>query len=112
MQDFTVDLKRASRTQIAEPTSAPATPLNRTWLAVAAVLLVVAVGAIYWLVGRASATFENPLANAQFTRLTDFPGFEEDAAISPDGKFVAFLSDREGPYDIWLNQLATGQFFN
>jgi serine/threonine protein kinase len=55
---------------------------------------------------------ENPLANAQFTRFTDFPGSEQDAAISPDGKFVVFVSDRDGPFDVWLSQVGTGVFTN
>ena len=41
----------------------------------------------------------------KFARFTDFEGIERDAAISPDGKFVAFVSDREGPLDIWMSQV-------
>ena len=33
--------------------------------------------------------------------LTDFEGAEHHAAISRDGKFVAFLSDRDGTWDAW-----------
>jgi Tol biopolymer transport system component len=55
---------------------------------------------------------ENPLANARFTKFTDFEGSERDAAISPDGKFVAFRADRDGPLDIWLSQVGTGRFVN
>jgi Tol biopolymer transport system component len=54
----------------------------------------------------------NPLAHARFTRLTDFEGSELDASISPDGKFVAFLSDREGVFDLWATQTESGEFFN
>ena len=54
----------------------------------------------------------NPLANAQFTRFTDFPGTETLAAISPDGRFVAFLSDQDGPFNLWLSQVDTGRFAN
>ena len=52
----------------------------------------------------------NPLANAQFTRITDFPGTETHASISPDGRFVAFLSDRDGPMHVWLTQVGSGRF--
>ena len=55
---------------------------------------------------------DNPLANAQFTRFTDFAGSEQDAAISPDGKFVVFVSDRDGPFDVFLSQVGTGVFTN
>src|SRR5438093_9672390 len=55
---------------------------------------------------------ENPLASAQFTRFTDFEGAELEPAISPDGRFVAFLSDRDGPYDVFVSQVGTGRFVN
>ena len=51
----------------------------------------------------------NPLANARITRLTDLPGDELYADISPDGKFVAFISDRDGRYDAWLRQVSRGE---
>jgi serine/threonine protein kinase/Tol biopolymer transport system component len=113
MRDFVVDLKRVLRIRTAtEPSAVLTRPRNHSWLATIVALLALIAGALFWLLLRAPATLENPLANAHFTRLTDFPGFEEDAAISPDGKFVVFVSDRDGPYDIWLSQVATGQFFN
>ena len=112
MRDFVVDLRRAARFITAGPSAVPAGSRNRPWLVMVAMMLALVAGLSFWLLWRTPASFENPLLNAHFTRLTDFPGFEEDAAISPDGKFVAFLSDRDGPYDIWLGQVATGQFFN
>jgi dipeptidyl aminopeptidase/acylaminoacyl peptidase len=47
-----------------------------------------------------------------FALLTDFDGAELDAAISPDGQFVAFLSDRDGQFDVWLSQMSSGVFRN
>ena len=84
------------------------------WLWMAAMIaLMLAVPAAWWLGRlRAAGSFENPLANAKFTRLTDFEGAELEAEISPDGKFVAFLSDRDGPFDLWLTQVGTGRFLN
>src|SRR4030095_8575007 len=41
-----------------------------------------------------------------------FRSTEEGAEISPDGKFVAFLADRDGEFDIWLSQVGTGRFSN
>ena len=58
------------------------------------------------------AAWQNPLANAAFTRVTDFAGSEYDAAISSDGKFVAFRADRDGQVDVWLTQLGSGRFVN
>ena len=37
---------------------------------------------------------------------------ESSAAISHDGKFVAFLSDRDGEFDIWVNQIGNRHFSN
>ena len=53
---------------------------------------------------------DNPLANGVFSRFTDWDGTEEGAEISPDGKFVAFLSDRLGEFDVWLSQVGSGHF--
>jgi serine/threonine protein kinase len=52
---------------------------------------------------------DNPLAGARFSKITDFEGLEFDAAISPDGRFVAFVSDRDGPFEVYICQVgATG----
>ena len=37
---------------------------------------------------------------------------EEAAAVSRDGQFVAFLSDRDGKMDVWVTQVGSGQFHN
>jgi Tol biopolymer transport system component len=80
---------------------------------IAAAVLALALPEVWWEGRReAPASIENPLTGARFTRFTDFPGNETDAAISPDGKFVAFLSDRDGPFDLWLSQVGTGRFTN
>jgi serine/threonine protein kinase/Tol biopolymer transport system component len=65
-----------------------------------------------WLAPGILSSADNPLANATFTRFTDFGGATRDAAVSPDGKFVAFVSDRDGRFDIWLGRVGAGQFVN
>ena len=37
---------------------------------------------------------------------------EGGAEISPDGRFVAFLADRDGQFDLWVSQVGTGRFVN
>jgi Tol biopolymer transport system component len=77
----------------------------------AAVVAVLAIGASLWL-WRTEYFWRNPIADARFQTVTDFEGVEEAAAISRDGHFVAFLSDRDGPTDVWVTQLGSGQFHN
>ena len=99
-------------------TAIPASPerATRRWLPAVSVgviaLSVLAAGAIWLTRSNGSSTADNPLANAQFTLLTNWEGTEEGAEISPDGKFVAFLADRAGEFDIWLSQIGTGRFSN
>jgi Tol biopolymer transport system component len=56
-------------------------------------------------------TFKNPLADANFRKLTEIEGYK-DATISPDGKLVAFVSNHDGEFDIWVSQVETGNVYN
>ena len=111
MRDLVVDLRRVSRQAEDEPPSRPAPkPRRASWIWPAAAVIALGAGlAGYWLRSPDPAE-RNPLTGAKFTRLTDFDGLE--AEISPDGKFVAFLSDRDGPFDIFVTQVGTGNFVN
>lgn len=73
---------------------------------------VLALGLTLWPVARDDGFGEDPLVGAQFQQLTDFGGTEQAAAISRDGRFVSFLSDRDGPMDVWVSQIGTGRFYN
>jgi Tol biopolymer transport system component len=78
-------------------------------LAIAGVALVI--GVSLWL-RRTEYFWRNPIANARFQTVTDFDGVEEAAAVSRDGQFVAFLSNRDGQMDVWVTQVGSGQFHN
>jgi serine/threonine protein kinase/Tol biopolymer transport system component len=76
--------------------------------AVAVVLLTM--GVVAWFAAEKGYFWRNPLANAKFTRLLDFPGIERAAAISRDGKFVAFLGERDGQVDLWVGEVGSGSY--
>jgi serine/threonine protein kinase len=87
----------------------PAEPVQQRtvwpWVILAAALALM--GGALWT-SRGAAEPANPLASATFTPLTDYDGAQVDATISTDGKFVAFLSDRNGPFHVWLHQIGSG----
>src|SRR6476620_7476791 len=78
---------------------------------IAALVLAAAMG-VTWRLWVNDYFWQNPLADARPVRLTDFEGEEVDAAISPDGKFVVFLSNRDGPLDVFVSQIGSGAFTN
>ena len=80
---------------------------------VALVLTIAAGSALYHLrLQRTERSWRNPIADARFQTVTDFDGLEQAAAISRDGHLVAFLSNRDGPMDVWVTQVDSGQFHN
>jgi len=113
-RDLVVDLRHTARREAEARPREPVRAVGRRplwqWIVLAAALLSVA--AIVWMGQRDGRVPENPLANATFTRLTDYEGAELDAAISPDGKFVAFLSDRDGHFAAWLSEVGAGKAIN
>ena len=78
--------------------------------AVAAILATVTF--LLWGLRPAPGHWRDPLEGAKVTRLTDLEGTEQAAAISRDGRFVAFLSDRDGQLDAWLTQIGSNRYRN
>jgi Tol biopolymer transport system component len=97
------------------PTPVSAVTISRVrWrflLLPAIVVAALAIGAIVW-VQKTEYFWRSPIADARFETITDFDGLEQAAAISRDGQFVAFLSDRDGQMDVWVTQVGSGQFHN
>jgi serine/threonine protein kinase/Tol biopolymer transport system component len=86
---------------------------RRSWiLAAIAAAILLTLGIVGWRLRESDYFWKNPLAGARFTRLTDWEGSEVDAAISSDGKFVAFLSDRVGPFEAWVMQVGSDEAIN
>jgi Tol biopolymer transport system component len=80
-------------------------------LRLAVVIAALAIGAILWL-QKTEYFWRNPIGAARFQTVTDFDGVAQAAAVSRDGHFVAFLSDRDGQMDVWVTQAGSGEFHN
>jgi Tol biopolymer transport system component len=88
-------------------------PSPRRWPLAAGIAGLAIVAAVVWFMrGATPPPAGDALANARFMRFTDWPGNEAGAQISPDGKFVAFLADKAGEFDIWLRQVGAGDPVN
>ncbi len=98
---------------VAPPSTAPPARhrSQRRWGAVGLGLLVL-VGAGVWMTRSRERDVGQLFAEARFQQLTDFEGVEQAAAISRDGRFVAFQSDHAGQMDVWVTQVGTGRFSN
>jgi Tol biopolymer transport system component len=98
-----------------EPATLPAPSRHRTtWrliLPLAAVSAALAIGSSVWL-EKKEYLWRNPIDTSRSQLLTDFDGVEQAAAVSRDGQFVAFLSDRDGQMDVWVTQAGSGEFHN
>ena len=95
--------------------SAVGRPRSRRLVRVAAAttLLAALTGAAWWAwqVTRPRAQIpaeSDGRPNYPYTRLTFGPGLQTDPAFSPDGKFIAYASDRAGNFDIWVQALSGG----
>src|ERR1700724_2887992 len=92
-------------------TAARLRPVRLVGFALAAAVVLIAC-ALAWFAAKTDYFWRSSLANAKFTRLVDFAGTAQAAAISRDGKFVAFLGDRGGQIDAWVSELGSGTYRN
>jgi len=98
----TVELKQARTTrQTAVGTS------GRTWIAIlaCAVLIAIAAFAYYKLRARPTKLLRTPFEHIEVTKLTT-NGNALMAALSPDGKYVAFVTSESGKETLLLRQVA------
>jgi serine/threonine protein kinase/Tol biopolymer transport system component len=111
-RDLAFALQVLTERDISNVRAVPSVPYG-SWMAIAgfsAALLLLGGALTTW---RSSDTTQpGALVDAVITPITDWDGTEALATISPDGRFVAFLSDRQGEFDIWLTQVGTSEFRN
>ena len=78
-------------------------PVRLAWLGGGLVLGALAIG------GLGRSLFQSPPTRPPIVRSLTYSGTSGSASISRDGKFVAFVSTRDGLPRIWLKQLASGE---
>jgi Tol biopolymer transport system component len=91
------------------PTISTSFPRRSFVLLLAAAAATLAIVAGLWL-RRTESFWRNPIDESRSQTVTDFDGVKGAAAVSRDGHFVAFLSDRDGQIDVWVTQVGSGQF--
>jgi serine/threonine protein kinase len=89
-------------------TARPGFIKSRRWVAVAAPVILIAAGTLWWWSRTKTAPLSKPPG---LIRLTSDSGLTTDPALSPDGKLLAYASDRsgEGNLDIWVQQVSGGE---
>jgi Tol biopolymer transport system component len=106
------DTEQSSITAVPRDPARPTRKILWRWVLIAAAALAaLLIGAGLW-VQRTEYFWHSPIENARFQTVTDFGGAEQAAAVSRDGHFIAFLSDRDGQMDVWVTQVGSGQFHN
>ena len=77
-------------------------------LGAGAVVLLAVLGLGWWFGSSSEPSVQAPQYN--LTQITRDTGYSGEPALSPDGRLLAFSSDRsgEGNFDIWVQQLGGG----
>ena len=112
--DFELDLRRFSAAwkakelpsqRISQPAVQPPARRRLAWLAIVILLAVAAGAALSWCFKP-----DRPSRGPVLTRLTTDSGLTTDPTLSPDGRLLAYASDRggDGNLDIWVQQVAGG----
>jgi len=89
---------------------APLGLLRGRWVVVAGVAALALALALFVLRGRLQREWVFRVTNP--VKVTTALGVEESPSWSPDGGALAYQSDQDGDWDIWVTQLGTGQAVN
>jgi Tol biopolymer transport system component len=91
----------------------PATGFARWWLAAPTLLAVAAAAALIWvLLGRKPDRAQGSRRVVEVVRFTHEAGLFESPTWSPDGKFLAFASNRSGNFEVYVRRADGGQEVN
>ena len=87
-------------------------PARLVALAAVAIPAAIAIAVVVARRDAGAASWPDRWSRARVERLTDFAGSEVDAAISADGRWVAFLADRDSVFDAFAGRVGSGQWTN
>jgi serine/threonine protein kinase len=108
LQELKEDLQSGALVPDGVPPKASSSPRTSfgKWGLLAASLVVAGVAAGFWMARQGP-----PLDAPALTRLTFDSGLTFEPALSPDGKLVAYASDRngDGNLDTWVQQVSGGE---
>ena len=110
LETSTTSTGAASGAVAAVPAPAPTASLGK-WLGLAA-LVATAAAAGYFLRPQAVMPDLPDWSDITITALTTDPGYEGEPTFSPDGRTLAYVSDRDGNFEIYLQQIAGGPAIN
>ena len=109
LEELVEETQRRSGAAVAPTTASTRrmSPRLRVATTGALLLVVAAVGAMLWLWRTSGAALRAPASGAVLTPITADSGLSCDPALSPDGKLLAYASDRsgDGNFDIWVQQV-------
>jgi Tol biopolymer transport system component len=92
------------------PPARPAALRRRIWLTLAFGVAVLIAGALIRFSIQNDSFWRSPLASARVSGFSDLEGIGNAAAISRDGKSVAFVTNRGARTDVWVTQIGSGTY--
>jgi Tol biopolymer transport system component len=118
--DMELDLRRAKRA-IESGGSSGATASARSresywpalrWIAAGLLALAAAFAGVWIGRSREAPSDDSRFGEGSLTQLTTDPGYEGEPTFSPDGQTIAYVADRDGNFEIYLQQISGGPALN
>ncbi len=113
---------RSGRNRSFGPAAATDPPHRRRWMFFVAVgtLLIGTLSVVGWIVSQSTALTPNTalrqstanLESVTLTPITNDPGYEGEPTFHPDGETIAYVSDRSGNFEIYIQQASGGMYRN